>query len=249
MKALLLLLSLMLAAPAMAVETNSPYQAALANPARSDKDRERDARDKPAELLGLAGIRAGMSVADLFGAGGYWSEILVRVVGAQGAVWLVNNPAYAEFARKELDTRFAGERLAAVLRSVVDPADLRLGTGTLDAALLVMSFHDLYYVDAKGGWPAIDAGGFLDQVRAALKPRGTLLIVDHAAAAGSGSSAAQSLHRIDEQFTIAQLEAHGFRLEKTYDGLRNPADDRSTLVFDPAIRGRTDRFVHVYRAN
>jgi predicted methyltransferase len=36
-------------------------------------------------------------------------------------------------------------------------------------------------------------------------------------------------------------------LEKTWDGLRNPADSVSTLVFDPAVRGKTDRFVHLYR--
>ena len=73
------------------------------------------------------------------------------------------------------------------------------------------------------------------------------LIVDHAARSGTGKDAAQDLHRIDEAFAQRDIESHGFRLEKTWDGLRNSADEHTKRVFDPAIRGRTDRFVHVYR--
>ncbi len=105
----------------------------------------------------------------------------------------------------------------------------------------------LYYVDEKDGWPGIDASGFLDQLRAALKPGGRLLIVDHAAAAGSGNAPAQALHRIDEAFAKKDIASHGFELEKTWDGYRNPGDDLTKLVFDPAVRGKTDRFTHLYR--
>jgi predicted methyltransferase len=249
MKALLMALSLTLSPAVFAVDAPDIYEAALANPARSDKDRERDAREQPAEVLALAGIRPGMTVADVFGAGGYWSEIMSYVVGPEGSVLLVNNAPYVEFAKKDLDTRFAGNRLSAVKRTVVDPADMKLASATLDAAIIVMSYHDLYYVDEKGGWPAIDAGKVLDQVQGALKPGGAFIIVDHSAKAGTGATAAQDLHRIDEDFAKKDLASHGFRLDRTFDGLRNPADDRSKLVFDPAIRGKTDRFVHVYRKN
>ena len=68
-----------------------------------------------------------------------------------------------------------------------------------------------------------------------------------AAAAGSGSSAAQDIHRIEEAFAQRDIEGHGFKLEKTWDGYRNSADDLSKLVFDPALRGKTDRFTHLYR--
>ncbi|MFO1426821.1 MAG: methyltransferase domain-containing protein [Steroidobacteraceae bacterium] len=186
-----------------------------------------------------------MVVADVFGGGGYWSELFANVVGPNGKVLLVNNPPYADFAGKALGERLKDGRLPNVESRVATPADLRLGEGTLDAAVIFMSYHDLYYVDTD--WPAIDAGQFLEQIRRAVKPGGAFLIVDHAAKDGSGKSAAQKLHRIDERFAKRDIERHGFRLEKTWDGLRVPADDRNLSVFDDKIRGRTDRFVHLYR--
>ena len=53
---------------------DSIYAAAVATPGRSDKDRERDARDKPAEVLALAGFKQGMRIADVFAGSGYYSE-------------------------------------------------------------------------------------------------------------------------------------------------------------------------------
>jgi predicted methyltransferase len=233
------------AAPA-AAPPQTVYERAVATGGRSEADRERDARERPAEVLGFAGLKPGMRIADLFGGGGYYSELLAYLVGPSGRVLLVNNPGYADYAAEGLAARFKDGRLPQIARLIVPNEDLNLGQGTLDAALFVMSYHDLYFEHGES-FPRIDAGAFLGQVRAALKPGGLLLIVDHAAAAGSGRTPAQTLHRIDEQYATADLEAHGFKLEKTWDGLRNPADDRSKGVFDPAIRGRTDRFVHLYR--
>jgi len=223
------------------------FTAAVNDPARSAKDRERDAREKPAEVLAFAGIQPGMTVLDFFGGGGYYSELIANVVGPQGKVLLVNNAPYTAFAKDDLKTRFEGRSLPNIERMTVESCDLRMGKNKLDAAVIVMSYHDLYYVDEKDGWAPIDGGKVLDQLHAALKPGGMFLIVDHAAKDGTGNKAAQDLHRIEEVFAKRDIESHGFRLEKSYDGLRNTADDRSKLVFDPSIRGKTDRFVHVYR--
>ncbi len=224
----------------------SPYAEALAVPGRSDKDKERDARDKPADVLAFAGFKSGMRIADVFGGGGYYSGILAHVVGPKGKVLLVNDPAYAQFAAADLAVRFKDGRLAEVEQRVVPNEKLGFNKGELDAALFVMSYHDLYFED-KAGFPRIDAGQFLDQIHDAIKPGGALLIVDHSAVAASGNAPAQTLHRIDEKWATADLAKHGFKLIKTFDGLRNPADDRSKPVFDAAIRGKTDRFVHLYR--
>jgi predicted methyltransferase len=80
-----------------------------------------------------------------------------------------------------------------------------------------------------------------------LKPGGLYVIIDHAAAAGSGTSAANTLHRIDPDAVRREVEAAGFVFEGSSDVLRNPADPRTANVFDPAIRGRTDQFALKFR--
>ena len=222
-------------------------EAVLANPARSSADRERDARDKPAEVLALARFKRGDTVADILAGGGYYSEILSGIVGPGGKVLLVNNPGYDNFGKKGLAERLADNRLPNVTH-VAGPSDaLGLVDASLDGAVIVMSYHDLYWVDEKEGWPKVDAGQFLDQVVRAMKPGAALLVVDHSAKPGTGSSGAQTLHRIDEQFAIADFRKHGLEWEAAIPVLRNKDDDRTKNVFDPAIRGKTDRFVHLYR--
>ena len=240
-------LALLASQPVLAADAPGHIAAAVAAPERSDKDRERDGRDRPAEVMAFAGVTPGMAIADVFGGGGYWTELLARAVGAEGKVTLVNNAPYLDFSREDLKTRFADDRLPGVTRRTIETCDMKLAKASFDLILIVMSYHDLYYVDEAGGWPAIDAGGFLDQLHAALKPGGSLLIIDHAAAAGAGNSGAGEIHRIEEAFAKRDIESHGFRLEKAWDGYRNPADDLSKLVFDPAVRGKTDRFTHLYR--
>jgi len=241
------LVSLLFALPLQAADVPAHIAAAIAAPERSDKDRERDAREKPAEFLAFAGIRPGMKVADVFGGGGYWSELLYRAVAPTGAVTLVNNSPYWNFGREDQKLRFADGRLSTITRRVVETCDLKLGSGEYDLILMFMSYHDIYWVDEAGGWPAIDTGSFGKQLHAALKPGGVLLIVDNAAASGTGSSPVNELHRIEEAFVKQDLEALGFKLEKTWDGYRATGDDYSKLVFDPAVRGKTDRFTHLYR--
>lgn len=222
--------------------------AGAAEPAgRSAADLERDAREHPEEVLAFAGIERGDRVADVFGGAGYYSELLQRAVGDTGHVLLLNNGAYQAYAEKGMAERFADGRLAQIERRVAEAADLGLGDARFDALIMVMAFHDVYWVDEKQGWPAIDRAQFNAQLVRALKPGGVLLIVDHAAKPGTGMDAVNALHRIDEAFVRSELEAAGLRFDGSMDRLRRDDDDHSLHVFDEKIRGRTDRFVQRYR--
>jgi predicted methyltransferase len=221
--------------------------AAIANPNRTEADRERDARDKPEVTLALLDLQPGQAVLDLFGGGGYYSELMAGVVGEQGAVVLHNNDGYAKWVEKYLQERYIDNTVppVTVLRSEV--ADLQLPAASFDAAVMVMSYHDLYYDNPDRGFDAIDIEVFFTQVRAALKPGGRLLIIDHSAPDGSGNTLTQEIHRIDAAFVLQDFESNGFRLVATSDALRNPEDPRTALVFAKDIRGKTDRFVMLFQ--
>ena len=130
------------------------------------------------------------------------------------------------------------------LKSEVD--DLQLEAESIDAALMVMSYHDLYFENAERGWGKTDVPLFFSQLHAALKPGGKLVVVDHAATEGAGSSAAQTVHRIEPAFAQDDISGNGFRLIATNDALRNPDDDKSKMVFDKSVRGQTDRFILLF---
>jgi len=88
-----------------------------------------------------------------------------------------------------------------------------------------------------------DMAKFDAAVFKALKPGGLFVILDHAAAAGSGVSATNTLHRIDPEVVKQEVTAAGFVYEGETEVLRNPADDHTKKVFDPSLRGHTDQFV------
>jgi len=246
MKTLFVSALLCLATPAFAAAA-TPIETALANPERTAKDRERDAREKPAEVLAFAGVKPGMTVADLFAGGGYYSELLAGVVGPGGKVLSVNNVPYQAYSKDAIAARFTEGRLKNVERRLVEASYMNLPAKSVDLIVICMSYHDAFWIDEKEGWPEISIDGFVESMKRMLKPGGKLLIIDHNAPAGSGREQAGKTHRLNEDFARQSLTSRGFVLEKTYDGLRNKADQLDKLVFDAAVQGKTDRYVHLYK--
>ena len=237
---------LLIAASVPASADDDLIASAIANDNRTEVDRDRDARSKPEVILGLLDLESGQAVIDVFAGGGYYSELLAGVVGEEGQVILQNNYGYAKWVEKSLQERYIDNEVPpiTVLRSEVP--DLKLSPASLDAALMVMSYHDLYYYNPEAGFERVDVPAFFAQIHAALKPGGKLLIVDHAAPDGTGNSITQEIHRIDEAFAREDIEGNGFRFVTSSDALRNPDDDRSQNVFAKSIRGKTDRFILLF---
>ena len=223
------------------------YDKAVANSARPAEDLKRDAKDHPAEMLRLAGIKPGMRVADFMAADGYYTELLSHLVGPTGHVLMLNNAAYDKWSDPGWKTRIADKRLPNVEHKTVELDHMDLGAGTLDAVLMVKVYHDLYWVDDKGSWPKVNVPSVLDQVARALKPGGVLLLVDHSAKAGTGSSAATPLHRIDEAHARKDFESRGLEVVAHSDALRRADDKRDQLSYEGPAVGKTDKFVLVFR--
>jgi predicted methyltransferase len=225
------------------------YDAAVAHPGRPAEDIKRDALDHPAEVLRLAGIKPGMTVVDFFGAAGYYSELLGYVVGPKGHVYLLNNQAYDDFSEGHWKARL--ERAPNVEHVTIDAEHLGLADKSADAIVLIKAYHDLYWVDPdpKDGWPLFNVPKVLGEIARIVKPGGILLLVDHSAKPGTGSTDAGSLHRIDEQFAQADFRKAGFTLVAKSDLLRRADDPRDQITYKGPMVGKTDRFVMVFRRN
>ncbi len=227
--------------------------AAMDKPGRLADDIARDQRSKPQAVIPLLMLEPGERVVDIFGSGGYYSELLASVVGESGEVVLHNNPGFEAWGINGLSDRFDGRDPGNITRHTRSGVNLDLGDESLDAALVVMAFHDLYVIPKRYngeeyvavGNPA-DVGYFLQQVYRGLKPGGRFVVVDHAGDPVSDNETVSELHRIIESFARSEIEKHGFQFVSSPDVLRNPNDDRSMIVFDLPIQGKTDRFVLVF---
>ena len=147
------------------------------------------------------------------------------------------------FLGDELNARYADGRLVNVEMMMAENNELELPADTFDVVMMVLAYHDIYYVSVEDSWPKIDGPKLLAEFLSGLKSGGTLAVVDHYAAAGSPRETGGTLHRIDPSIVIAEIEAAGFVLDGKSDILRNMEDDHSVSMYDEQIRGKTDRFV------
>ena len=212
---------------------------ALSATDRAEADRDRDAGRKPAEVVRFLGIAPGTTVVDLIAASGYYTEVLSIAVGPTGTVYAQNTASALQFrdgaSDKAMTARLAGDRLANVIRWDREFEDLGLEPNSIDVALTALNFHDIY-----NGGGAEAAAGFLTVIYGVLVPGGVLGIIDHSGAPDADNAA---LHRIEEDLVIAAAEAGGFEVEAHGHFLHNADDPRTAAVFDPTVRGQTDRFV------
>ncbi len=220
-----------------------PITAAVNHPARSAADLTRDESSQPEAVLRFLQVAPGMTVFDLLGGDGYYSEILARVVGPEGRVYLHNNQGYAGLMR-DLPRRLRAPDVEALEIYVREIADITLPSESVDLVLMTKVYHDLYYQN--NGW-AVSPDEVFRTVHRILKPNGLLAVIDHRAPAGTGTAYAQNLHRIAADFARQDIEARGFRFAGESRVLRNPDDDLNRSVFDRDLRGHTDRFLHRYR--
>lgn len=208
---------------------------------------ELDSSRKPVEILSYLGLETGQRALDLFTGSGYYAEIMAKAVGPQGAVvaWEPENFHDSESQKKwdALQARVPNARLLVSPATAIDlPAD------SFDFVLMHMIYHDLYWESEKFKFPRLDPDAVLKKVYAATKQGGVVGVVDHVAAAGGDTRAVvDKLHRIDPAVIRADFERAGFVFEGESNLLRNPADDHSKLVFDPSVRGKTDRVVYRFR--
>lgn len=215
------LAALLAPAAALADPATAPqYASIIASPLRTADDVKGDAKRKPAVFLAFAGVQPGMKVLDVAAGGGSTSQLLALAVGSTGEVW-----AQGQKASPGMEKRLAEHpqaNLHPVLQSFDNPVPA--GAPPLDLVTLIMNYHDIVNLPT-------DRAAMNKHIYDALKPGGHYIVIDNAAKAGSGLSATNTLHRIDEATLVEEVTKAGFAVEATSDYLRAPSDPREQPFF------------------
>jgi predicted methyltransferase len=219
---------------------------ALADSARPAEQVQLDPLRKPAEVIAFAGLKSGDRVVDFMSGNGYFTQIFSRIVGPAGRVYafLPAQQLANCSASETAGTRaFERDRRYTNVEVLIDAADRFAVPEPVDMVWLSQGYHDLHDTFMR----PIDVAALNAAIYRALKPGGTFVVIDHAAAAGSGLRDTETLHRIDPETIRAEVTAAGFVFEGQSEVLRNADDAHALRVFDLAIRHRTDQIVFKFR--
>lgn len=215
--------------------SNDPIAAAVADPGRPAADTARDADRKPAQMVAFAGVKAGDKVAELIPAGGYYTRILSKAVGPTGHVYAIVPKFFASRPGGLDGINAIAKDYGNVTVVLADTNDFTVPQ-PVDLVWTSENYHDLH----NGPNPAVAADN--KAVFDALKPGGIYYVEDHSAGANTDPKVTSTLHRIQPATAISEIEAAGFKLDARSDLLANPADPHDKPVFDPSIRGKSDKF-------
>jgi predicted methyltransferase len=225
-----------LAASGARAQTAADYAAILSAPDRSEVDRQADKRRDPTPLLVFAGVRPGMKVLDMGAGGGYSTELMARVVAPNGVAFGQNPDDLGAKPKAAFDTRM---QTAAMKNAVADvrPFDDPVPPGmdnSFDLITFLFYYHDTTYM-------TVDRAAMDRKMFAALKPGGFLVIADHSALPGQGTTVGKTLHRIEESTLRQEVEAAGFRVVDEGNFWRSAADTHDFPSYKPTAP--VDNFV------
>jgi SAM-dependent methyltransferase len=132
--------------------------------ARWSTEEARDRLNEASQVMNLAGIKPGMTVADIGAGEGYYTIRLGQRVGDKGRVVAED---IVPDTIEQLGTRVVRERLNNVSVRLGLPADPRLPEASFDRVLMVHMYHEIE-----------SPYEFLWRLRPSLRPDGQVVVVD-----------------------------------------------------------------------
>jgi len=169
----------------------------------SDRDRNRDAWQRPAEVFDAMAVKPGHRVADIGCGSGYFSFRLAERVGPEGKVYAVD---IEQKAIDKVRSRKERERLDQIEPILGESANPHL-PNDLDSVLIVDSYHEFRDYDR-----------MMQAVLGALKPGGRLVIIDGEGPQGRPRTEYHRLHTIPAQLIRDEVSRNGFVFKETRPG-------------------------------
>jgi len=225
-------------------EIDAKVEAAMADEARPDNDRERDRNRSPLETLNFFGMKDNMRVMELIPGGGWYTRILAPVLAENGKLYvalgtgrvaetLLNAPEFEQVELLETTDnihRPDGSRFYAL-------EDFEFGVSDLD---MVLTFRNMHNFDQAS------RTRMNSQVFKALKSGGIYGVVDHTARHMEPQNS-ENVRRMDPVDAIKDLLDAGFEFVG-YSDLHYRADDE--LVYEVgrrSVSGNSDRFTLLFK--
>ena len=166
----------------------------------------REIYDRRHEIVAATGVEAGMVVADIGAGTGLFTRLFAARVGTSGKVYAVDiSPAFVDNIRRN-SREHGPTNVEGIVNS---PRDVSLPPRSIDVAFICDTYHHFEY-----------PGAMMQSIRAALKPGGSVVVVDFRRIPGFSSSWVMGHVRADEAAVIGEIEASGFRLVERRDFLR-----------------------------
>jgi ubiquinone/menaquinone biosynthesis C-methylase UbiE len=165
---------------------------------------ERRAWQQPEHVVELMAIEPGMTVVDIGAGTGFFEPYLAAAVGAEGRVLALDvEEGMVDFLTK----RVAEQHLAVVEPRLVEYDDPGLAEASVDRILVVNTWH---HID--------DRPSYTRKLAAALKPGGTVTIVDFEKSSPHGPP---PRHRLTAEQVASELTSGGLEAEALEEKLEN----------------------------
>ena len=225
---------------------------------QDDAAKQRYQYRNPKETLQFFGIEPGMTVVEVLPGGGWYTKILLPYLGSEGMVigadyplTLWNNFSWMTPERLEAKKTWTTEWVSqasewrgdnsaqlAAFQFADMPAEMQ---GTADAVLFIRALHNLHRFEEKSGYLTTA----MAESFAALKPGGTLGVVQHQASEDQPDSWADGNNGYLKQSRITEIAtAAGFEFV-AQSAINNNAKDQAVegdnvWRLPPALSGAKD---------
>lgn len=166
----------------------------------------REVYDRQQDVVQALALKQGMDIADIGAGTGFYSLLFAEQVGNSGNVYAVD--VTDDFVRniKRRAAEYNFNNIQAVLSK---QKDTQLNSDSIDMAFVCNTYHHFEYPQA-----------MLASIHRALRPGGTLVIIDYRKQAGTSSSWVMSHVRSGKKSVIQEIEQAGFKFDSEADLLQ-----------------------------
>ncbi len=160
---------------------------------------QRDAYQKPAEVLAALEIKPGMAVADLGAGSGYFTRRFADAVSDTGSVYAIDvEPEMLNYIRQSLAGRPSARTVTYLLTS---PDESKLPPASVDLIFICNVYHHLE-----------NRPVYFDRLRQALKPGGRIAIIDFYHDERSGDVGFPRRHLVPRDTVVDELQKSGYHI-------------------------------------